>query len=133
MNALYFIPIFAVVLVGMISKRVPPVAAKVGLIAGFVTILIGYFVPVGTDDKGAYVYLTNHIHEFHFLGIVFALLVAIMLIIAKVRPTLEEWVQEDVKAVDMTPWKHTVLVGGILLVAVLVIYAAFADFSVLSS
>ena len=35
MNGLYFIPIFAVVLVGMLSKRVPAAAANVALILGF--------------------------------------------------------------------------------------------------
>ncbi len=130
MNGIYFIPIFAVVLVGMLSKRVPPMAAKIALVAGFATILIGYFMPLGRDADG-FVVLTNYIHEFHFLGIVFALLVATMLVIAQVRPTDTEWVQEDVKAVDMTPWKHATLVGCALLVAVLAIYALFADFSVL--
>ena len=45
MNGIYFIPIFAVVLVGMTTKRVPAIAAKIGLVAGFVIIAIGYFVP----------------------------------------------------------------------------------------
>ncbi|MHC4249318.1 MAG: Calx-beta domain-containing protein [Planctomycetota bacterium] len=75
-------------------------------------------------------YLTDYIHEFHFLGIVFALLVGAMLVIAKVKPTETEWVQEDVKAVDMTPWKHTLKIGVALLVAVFLIYVVFADFSV---
>jgi SSS family solute:Na+ symporter len=268
MNGMYFIPIFAVILVGMLAKRVPPLAAKIALVAGFTMIAFGYFIPLGTaapaivvkdaiviengekavfnvyltkacaeevnvkyrtfdgtaeagkdytavegalsfapgattrtvtvpllagaeeekretffivladapksiavrndsyrtiesdaaaagriidatdvtDDlreevrgaeKDAAVaptagskYLTDYIHEFHFLGIVFALLVGAMLVIAKVKPTETEWVQEDVKAVDMTPWKHTLKIGVALLVAVFLIYVVFADFSV---
>jgi len=124
MNGIYFIPIFSVVLVGMLSKRVPPIAAKVGLISGFVLIAIGYFVPPFDS-------IVAQMHEFHFLGIVFSYLIIIMFVIGEIKPLEKEFVQEDVKAVDMTPWKHVKLVGGILFVIVLLIYIIFADFSVL--
>ncbi len=45
MNGLYFIPIFAVVVVGMLSKRVPAIAANIALLVGFAAIALGYFVP----------------------------------------------------------------------------------------
>jgi SSS family solute:Na+ symporter len=126
MNGIYFIPIFAVVLVGMLSKRVPPLAAKVSLIVGFVVIAIGYFVP--PFDK-----YVEAIHEYHFLGIVFACLVLLMLIIGKWKPRETDWLQEDVRAVDMTPWKYAPLAGVVLVGIVIAIYAIFADFSVLGS
>lgn len=125
MNGIYFIPIFAVVVVGMLSKRVPPLAAKIGLVAGFAIIAIGYFVP--PFDK-----IVSNMHEFHFLGIVFSYLVILMLIIGEIKPRTSEFVQEDVKAVDMTPWKHSKLVGGILILIVLLIYICFADFSAIN-
>jgi solute:Na+ symporter, SSS family len=124
MNGMYFIPIFAVVLVGMLSKRVPAKAAKIALIAGFTVIAVGYFVP--PFDK-----IVASMHEFHFLGIVFAYLVILMMIMGEVNPRDEEFVQEDVKAVDMTPWKHAKICGGILTAIVILIYIIFADFSVL--
>ena len=70
-------------------------------------------------------------HEFHFLGAVFVTLLLIMLAVGKVAPRPEAFVQQDVKAVDMTPWKHARITGGILCIIVLIIYAVFADFSVL--
>lgn len=124
MNGLYFIPIFSVVLVGMLSRRVPPRAAKIALIAGFAAIAIGYFVP--PFDR-----IVASMHEFHFLGIVFAYLVIMMLVIGELTPLEQEFVQEDVRAVDMTPWRHAKLSGAILLALVLAIYVVFADFSVL--
>ncbi len=124
MNGLYFIPIFSVVLVGMLSRRVPPRAAKIALITGFAVIAIGYFVP--PFDR-----IVASMHEFHFLGIVFAYLVVMMLVIGELNPLAEEFVQQDVKAVDMSPWRHAKLSGGILLALVLTIYVVFADFSVL--
>ncbi len=125
MNGIYFIPIFAVVIVGMLSKHVPPLAAKVGLISGFAIIAAGYFIP--PFDK-----IVTQMHEFHFLGIVFSYLVILMLVIGELKPSKSEFIQEDVKAVDMTPWKHAKIVGGILVIIVLLIYICFADFSVLN-
>ncbi len=124
MNGIYFIPIFAVVVVGMLSRRVPAVAAKVALVAGFTLIAGGYFIPPFDGWVAA-------LHEFHFLGAVFALLVITMLVIGQLRPTPKAWEHVDAGAVNLTPWKHARLVGVGLLVLVFLIYAAFADFSVL--
>lgn len=124
MNGIYFIPIFAVVLVGMLTRRVPPLAAKVGLITGFTVIAVGYFVP--PFDK-----LVASLHEYHFLGIVFAYLVIMMLMIGEMKPLPEEYTQLDANAVDMTPWKHAKLAGMVLVAIVLLIYVIFADASVL--
>jgi SSS family solute:Na+ symporter len=125
MNGLYFIPILAVVVVGMLSRRVPPLAAKIALVTGFLLIAIGYFVPPAAI-------IVDAMHEFHFLGLVFAYLVILMLVIGELRPMQDEWVQTDVRAVDMTPWVHARKAGLILLLLVVSIYVTFADLSVLS-
>ncbi|NND97177.1 MAG: solute:sodium symporter family transporter [Pirellulaceae bacterium] len=125
MNGMYFIPIFAVVLIGMVTKRVPAIAAKIGLIAGFAVIAIGYFVP--PFDK-----VVDSMHEFHFLGVVFSWLLILMLVIGEIKPRETEFVQEDVGAVDMTPWRLATPAGILLIAIVLLIYVTFADFSVLA-
>ncbi len=124
MNGMYFIPIFAVVLVGMLTKRVPAVAAKLGLVVGFSLIAIGYFVP-------PFNLVVDSIHEFHFLGIVFAWLVVLMLVIGEVWPRETEFVQQDVGAVDMTPWRWVKPAGLLLIGCVLAIYISFANAKVL--
>ncbi len=124
MNGMYFIPIFAVVLVGMLTKRVPAIAAKIGLVAGFTTIAVGYFVPPFSS-------IVSSVHEFHFLGIVFAWLIILMLVVGEVWPRATEFVQEDVGAVDMTPWRFVKPAGLALIAIVFLIYVTFADFSVL--
>lgn len=124
MNGMYFIPIFAVVLVGMLTKRVPAFAAKLALVVGFSLIAIGYFV--SPFDK-----IVASMHEFNFLGIVFSWLIILMLVIGELYPRETEFIQEDVGAVDMTPWKFAKPAGLILIAIVFTIYASFADFSVL--
>ncbi len=126
MNGLYFIPIFAVVLVGMLTRRVPSIAAKVALIVGFSVIAIGYFVP-------PFNLIVASIHNFHFLGIVFGWLVILMLVVGEVRPRETEFEQPDVGAVDLSPWRFAKPVGLVLITIVLLIYIAFADFSVLKT
>ncbi len=123
MNGMYFIPIFSVVVVGMLTKRVPPTAAKFGLIAGLAIIAAGYFIP----SLSGYV---TAMHEFHFLGAVFAFLVVAMLLIGQIAPLETPYEQVDVKAVDMTPWKLAWPAGIALTAIVIAIYAYFADFSV---
>ncbi len=124
MNGLYFIPIFAVVLVGMLSKRVPALAAKVALVLGFTAIASGYFV---FDE------FVTSIHEFHFLGCVFVSLVSLMLLIGRCCPREEDYVQQHSGDVDMTAWGGAKPAGLCLVLIVLAIYAYFADFSILSA
>ena len=125
MNGMYFIPIFAVVVIGMMTKRVPPIAAKVGLLLGLTLISLGYFVP----ELAKYV---TAMHEFHFLGVVFVILIAVMLLIGQLAPLKTPYEQVDVKAVDMTPWKM-VWPASILLTAIVIgIYVYFANLSVLT-
>lgn len=121
MNGIYFIPIFAVVVVGLLAHRVPAVAGRVGLIVGIVVIAAGYFIPACASA------LSNAgIHEFHFLGIVFAFLVGLMLIIGLLKPRAEAWQMTDTKEVDLTPWRGAKWASLILLILVVGIYVAFA-------
>ena len=126
MNGIYFIPILAVVLIGMLTRRVPPIAAKFGLVFGILAVACAFFIP-------PLALIVESMHEFHFLGLVFAWLIVIMLGIGEVVPLKDEWTQEDVKAVDMTPWRHARIFSIVLVALVLCIYVYFADMSVLAN
>jgi SSS family solute:Na+ symporter len=129
MNGIYFVPIFAVVLVGMLSKRVPAKAANVGMIFAFVTILTVYFVPGCniTDDKSS-IFL---IHNFHFIALVLLISISIILIIGKINPLETAFEHKHSGDVDLTPWKYTVPAGITLIAIVVGIYASYADMSVI--
>lgn len=121
MNGLYFIPIFAVVLLGIVDRRVPAWAANVALVTGFTAIAIGYFV------LGDWM-LAIGLHEYHFLGIVFVGLLIWMEAAALVAPR-----QIDSKSlikspspIPMTRWPLAMPVGMALTIAVLAIYGYFA-------
>ena len=42
----------------------------------------------------------------------------------------EPWVQEDVRAVDLTPWKYRWVMAAIVFVGVLVVYAVFSPLGI---
>jgi solute:Na+ symporter, SSS family len=124
MNGLYFIPIFSVVLLGILDKRVPAWAANVALVAGFAAIAIGYFV---LGDVMAAIGL----HEFHFLGLVFVALLAFMQVVAfvaprQIDPNAPADDDESKSPIPMTRWPLAVPAGISLAVAVLAIYGYFA-------
>ena len=122
LNGIYAIPILSVVLVAMVSRRVPPLAAKIGLLTGLLILILGNFVPPFSDI------VATMGNGFYFLGTVFAWLVISMLVIGELHPSETEWEQQDVGAVDMTPWRHAGKAGVALIVVVVAIYAVFAKF-----
>jgi len=128
MDGLYAIPIFSVVLMGFLNKRVPSAAANFVMICGLVIIALAYFVlPLfGITTK------TLCGNDFYFLGLVFLILVIVLQFWSTIAPRREGvWVQKDVGAVDLKPWSLAMPVGIALLILVVVNYALFADFSVL--
>ena len=125
-NGIYNIPLFAIIVVGMLTKFVPKMAANVALFVGVVLIA---FLTFGDADLVQKV--TGGMNIYHVDTIVFLILVAIMGIWSFVAPRKEAFVQQDVKAVDMTPWRFSWVAGGLLLVLVGLIYASFADLSAL--
>jgi len=86
--------------------------------------MFGYFVPPFST-------MTTNMNRFHFLGLVFAGLVAFMLMMGRIRPRETPWVQADARAVDLTPWRFVVPASVAILIVVATIYTIFADFSVL--
>ena len=121
MNAIYFIPIFAVVLTGLLTRRVPGFAASIALIAGVLVITCGYFLPPLRDA-------ISGLNSFHFVAIVFVTLIAFMLLMRLFAPRAQAWVQEYSGDVELTPWRGALPVGIVLLVLVITIYASFASF-----
>ena len=113
------------VVVGMLTRRVPAIAAKLALIGGVAAIAIAYFVPPVKEAL-------SELNNFHFLGIVFASLVAMMLLIGRICPQAEPWQHQHSGDVDLTPWRYAKPMAAGLVILVLSLYTAFADFSILS-
>lgn len=124
MNGLYFIPIFSVVLSGFLFKRAGAFAANLSLAGGCGILILGYFVPPFTG-------WAEKVHGFHFLGIVFSLLMIFQFIMSKVQPLPQDWEHTHSGDVDLTPWKWARPVGFGIVIFVVVLYLSLADFSIL--
>ena len=119
-NGIYSIPILTIIIVGYLTKYVPAIAAKIGLVSGCLLYII-YLLIDG--------YIPETFSSLHFLdimAILFALNVAIMLLIGKIKPRKEPYVQVYTKQVDITPWKYTKHASIAICVIVTGVYIYFA-------
>lgn len=132
MNAIYFIPIFSVVLVGMLSRRVPTVAANIALVGGVAIMLAVYFYPPLTKIVLPSEPYPN-VYKYHFLGVMFIGLVVLMLLIGLLKPRATAWEHHATGEVDLTPWRWALPSGLGLVALVAAIYIYFADTSVIGS
>ncbi len=120
-NGFYSIPILTIIVVGYLTKYVPAIAAKVGIISGSVLYIISQFIikPYVVGEE-------NYPHFLHVMAILFVLNVLIMLLIGKYNPRAEAYQQKYTKQVDITPWKYLNSVGITICLIVLGIYIYFA-------
>jgi len=135
MNAIYFIPIFAVVVMGMLNKRVPSVSAFVSMLVGLVILITTLIVYPATADQilnpetgemvnQSFADVTGF-SNFHLMGITFALLIGIMFVASKVAPRATAWKMETHTPIDMTPWKGAPIASVVLIALVLILYVSF--------
>lgn len=120
-NGIYSIPILTIIIVGYLTKYVPAIAAKIGIISGSVLYIISQFI-----IKPYVIGAENYPHFLHVMAILFVLNVLIMLLIGKFKPRTEAYVQKYTHQVDITPWKHLNSIGIAICVIVLGIYIYFA-------
>lgn len=141
-NGIYSIPILTIIVVGYLTKRVPAIAAKIALFSGCFLYILSQFIlqpyfinkainnakSLGITDEATLVLIEAKAYP-HFLdimAILFLLNVIIMLIIGKLKPRKEAFVQEYTKQVDITPWKYTKQASIAICVIVIGVYVYFA-------
>ena len=124
-NGLYSVPIIGIFLLGITTKHVPAVAAKVGMVVGMAMYAFFSFenlhnVPEFFADGN------GDLHWLHGYFISFVFSVIVMLAIGKMKPkTVEEIALSDQREpapVDMTPWSESKKVSIGIMSATLGIY-----------
>jgi SSS family solute:Na+ symporter len=99
---------------GFITKRVPALAAKIGL-AFFI---LAYGLTQLVFDL--------HIHFLHILAILFLITCGIMFIIGKLYPMPVPYQQKLNNVVNIEPWKNRHIYSGILLVLMILMFILFS-------
>jgi len=141
-NGIYSIPILTIIVIGYATKRVPAIAAKIGIISGSLLYIISQFwlqpkfvnsaleeaKASGITDASelALVQADAYPHYLHVMAILFIANIAIMLLIGKLKPRATPYVQEYTKQVEITPFKYVKQFGGIIVIIVVGIYIYFA-------
>ncbi|CDH26340.1 solute:sodium symporter family transporter [Xenorhabdus bovienii] len=113
LQGIFNAPILSVVLVGLMTKRVPPIAAKLGLLFGVSAYIICNFI------------LHINIHFFHLVGILFVLNIIFMLTIGYFFPA-ETYQEVYTKQVDITPWSMVKPMGWLITLAAISMYVFLA-------
>lgn len=126
LNAVYFIPLLAIIMVGMFHRLANGTSAMITLVAGLALMLLGTFLSPfpGTESHWVKAVFAN---SFHYAFAVFIFLVVLQLALSAFGMKREQpYIQVDVKAVDLTPWKLAPLVSVILVSLAIGVYLFFA-------
>ena len=134
------VPILAVVVVGILTKKVPAIGAKIVMIAGVIMYVCTIIMRPIYQDAALAEADTNGITDIaqlalikaeafpHFLqvmGILFIINIIIMLVIGLIKPKTDVYVPKTTEAIDTTPWKYAYIVGGLIVLLVLSTYLIF--------
>ncbi len=123
-NGLYSVPIIGIFMLGIGTKYVPAIAAKIGMIIGMVFYAFFTFVNI-KDVPTFFANGDGDLHWLHGYFISFIASVGVMLLIGKMKPKSAEEIalsdERDPAPVDMTPWSQAKNVSyGIMGVTVLI-------------
>ncbi|WP_205958058.1 solute:sodium symporter family transporter [Flavivirga algicola] len=135
------VPILAVVTVGIITKNVPAIGAKIVLTVGVLMYLISQFVLSPhfvdaalaeatangiTDAKELGIIKAKaYPHFLHIMGILFVINVGFMLLMGKLYPNKKVYTPKITEQIDITPWKYAKVVGIVITILVLSTYLIF--------
>ncbi|MCG9638915.1 solute:sodium symporter family transporter [Vibrio sp. Isolate34] len=111
----FSVPIFTIVFVGYISKRVPALAAKVALV-----VFVSSYAAMQLIFK-------TPIHFLHQLAILFVVCTTLMFIIGHFMPRESEYEMPVNENIDVTPWEFRFEASAIILYMVLGAYVMFSD------
>ena len=118
MRGLYFIPIFAAMVWAFNSRRLPDWAGAAAILGGATIVGLKYWVP-GWNEA-----VDGVMHNWHFIGCVFAALVLFLAVVLRFAPAPPKPALPG-SPVDMTPWRWAVPTGIALILGVVGLYVAF--------
>jgi len=141
-NGIYSIPIFTIIVIGYLTKRVPAIAAKIGIISGSLFYIVSQFIlgpnlresaveaakaaDITDPSELGLIEAEAYPHYLHVMAILFVANMLIMLVIGKIWPRKEPFVLEYSKQVDIKPYQYVNQVGLAVCIIVVCIYIYFA-------
>ncbi|MCH5599126.1 SLC5/6 family protein [Niabella ginsengisoli] len=113
-SSYFSVPVFTIMIVGLLTKRVPAVAAKAGL-AFFVTSYIStqFIFPV-------------KMHYLHVLCILFVITTALMLLAGRLWPMKTDFQLTVQSKMNIRPWKRRYIYYSILIMMMIGMFILFS-------
>lgn len=118
------VPILTVILVGIVSKRTPALAAFIALPVGMVTFYMTHFVLKG--DFGLF-----QIHWLHIVGLNFLWMVGIMMVVRYFKPMAKPYEQFYTNQVEVQPWKYAAHASWGIIGLLALLYTVFSEIGIL--
>ena len=112
----YNIPLVAIVIVGLFTRRVPALGAKIVIVFHVIVYGLAKFV---FDELVT-------IHFLHLYAILFVVEVAIMLVLGRLAPRPTAWSHTRRDLIDMRPWHFAAPLAFTLFSAVVFLYLVFS-------
>ncbi len=124
-NGLYGVPIIGIFLLGITTKHIPAIAAKVGMVIGMGAYAFFTFINIH-DVPAFFANSDGDLHYIHGYFISFILSIFLMLVIGKLNPKSDEEIAisdlREPAPVDMTPWASAKQASIAIMAATFVIY-----------
>jgi len=126
-NGLYSVPIIGIFLLGILTKRIPAMAAKAGMITGMGA--YAYFTFINIQDVlPFFANPDGDLHWLHGYFISFALSILVMVLLGYFYPKSDEEIEisekKDSAPVDMAPWESAKKVSAGIIFMTMIIYLA---------
>ncbi|MBL51770.1 MAG: solute:sodium symporter family transporter [Candidatus Marinimicrobia bacterium] len=126
-NGLYSVPIIGIFILGIGTKQVPAMAAKIGMIVGMAFYAFFTFVNIKNVPE-IFANGDGDLHWLHGYFISFIVSVGIMLLIGRLKPKTSAEIEisdeQDFEPVDMTPWPHAKITSYAIMCTTMFIYLA---------
>ena len=114
-NGFFNVPIFTIIFIGYVTKRVPAIAAKVALT---------FFVSTYGILQ---IFIKPDLHYLHQSAILFVISCIIMLVIGKIKPMAKDYVIPNKEVVDIKPWKYRFRASGFVIFIMISMYIMFSS------
>jgi solute:Na+ symporter, SSS family len=113
-SSFFSVPVFSVMIVGFLTKKVSEAAATIGLVFFIVTYMLSQLV------------FDLPLHYLHVVAILFVATVVLMLVVAKWKPMTTPYTLQNQAVVDLKPWRSR---HWFFLLLLILMAAAFILFS----
>ncbi|WP_461532910.1 solute:sodium symporter family transporter [Sinomicrobium sp.] len=117
LTGMFSVPVFTIIFIGFVTRKVPPGAAKTGLVFFILAYFICNFI------------LDISLHYLHLLGVLFVLTSACMLLSTRWFP--KYCYRENVRTdIDLAPWRYRYWAAFVLLLAMVLVFVFFSPLGV---